>query len=175
MEEEVKLFLFVIYSSYIFLYSGLENSYIFNVFLYFFMKNEWTPWLFLKKLNQSSPLFNRQILTQPLLWQVAQCLVEASLSVTIFFLHVWLQTLSQRETGCMSRYLPISHPRLHRAMPECSMRPSVLSLPSLPQDFSCSTNNLNVGDKVVAFITKVRIGKKSLIIRCSSHFIQKSD
>ena len=46
MEEEVKLFLFVVYSSYIFLYSGLEKSYIFNVFLYFFMKNEWTPCIY---------------------------------------------------------------------------------------------------------------------------------
>ncbi|XP_052773378.1 protein RRP5 homolog [Mya arenaria] len=53
------------------------------------------------------------------------------------------------------KYLPISHPNLHRAMPECSMKPSILAMETLPPDFSCTTGRLDVGSKVVAFVTKV--------------------
>ncbi|XP_052228949.1 protein RRP5 homolog isoform X2 [Dreissena polymorpha] len=53
------------------------------------------------------------------------------------------------------KYLPISHPHLRRAMPECTMKPSSLELGTLPENYDCTKTIVNVGDHVVAFVTKV--------------------
>ncbi|XP_053407461.1 protein RRP5 homolog [Mercenaria mercenaria] len=50
------------------------------------------------------------------------------------------------------KYLPISHPKLKKAMPDCTMKPSILSLDKLPDRYSCTENNYSVGDKVVAYV-----------------------
>lgn len=51
------------------------------------------------------------------------------------------------------KYLPISHPNLHKSMPECSMKPSVLAMKKLPENYQCNNNNFHVGERVVAFAT----------------------
>ncbi|XP_060588543.1 protein RRP5 homolog [Ruditapes philippinarum] len=49
-------------------------------------------------------------------------------------------------------YLPISHPKTKNAMPDCSMKPSVLALDKLPDDYICSGDKYSIGEKVVASV-----------------------
>jgi hypothetical protein len=53
------------------------------------------------------------------------------------------------------RYLPISHPKTKNAMPDCSMKPSVLALDKLPDDYICSGDKYSIGEKVVASVITV--------------------
>ncbi|KAK7110889.1 protein RRP5 homolog [Littorina saxatilis] len=58
------------------------------------------------------------------------------------------------------KYLPISHPRLHKAMPECTLKPSKVQQAGCPKEQQAShTHSYQPGDKVPVFAIKYENNK----------------
>ncbi|XP_076435937.1 protein RRP5 homolog [Babylonia areolata] len=58
------------------------------------------------------------------------------------------------------KYLPISHPRIYKALPECTLKPSKLKAEDCPREHQASFNQeYKAGDKVPIFPIKFENGK----------------